>query len=84
MKSKIGLGSLVLLALLWIFNPGIDKHKSQIAESYGSGLVGSLARLAVGIGGLKYHNYLFFSTTTGAGGKTLSLGLLGKVFVLQD
>lgn len=81
--KKIGLLMVIVLAVAWFFNPDLRQHKEQIADSYGSGLARGLARLAIGVGGLQYHNYLLFSTTTDAGEKTLSIGLLGKVVVLQ-
>lgn len=83
MKKSISI-VLLLAAALWIFNPSLAKHQTQIAESHGSGLGGALSRLVVQVGGLKYHDYLLFSTTTGADGKLVSVGLLGKVIVFQD
>ncbi|MBE0597773.1 MAG: hypothetical protein IH614_10930 [Desulfuromonadales bacterium] len=79
--KKIGLGLVLLALAAGYFNPTLAQHREGIALAQGSSLARGLTRLALGLGGVQYHNYLLFSTTTDSAGKTLSVGLLGKIFV---
>ena len=86
MKSKsLSLVVLVVvLALAAVLNPSPERHRERIKESVGQRSpiarvlgVGSLAAFAS-----NYHSLGLASYTT-AGDRTLSVGALGMVFVLQ-
>ena len=74
----------VVLALAAVLNPSPERHRERIKESLGQRSpiarvlgVGSLAAFAS-----SYHSLGLASYTT-AGDRTLSVGALGMVFVLQ-
>ena len=74
----------VVLALAAVLNPSPERHRASIKESIGQRSpiarvlgVGSLAAFAS-----NYHSLGVASYTT-AGDRTLSVGALGMVFVLQ-
>lgn len=74
----------VVLVLAAVFNPSPERHRTRIKEAIGDRSpvarifgVGSLAAFAS-----SYHSLGVASYTT-AGDRTLSVGALGMVFVLQ-
>lgn len=78
-------GSLAALVVLaFLLNPPPDRHRARIKQAVGER---SLLAGALGFGSLAafastYHSLGVASYTT-AGDRTLSVGLLGMVFVLQ-
>lgn len=74
----------VLLVLALLLNPSPDRHRARIKESIAenSPLAGVLGVGAVTAFVSNYHSLGIASYTT-AGERTLSVGVLGMVFVLQ-
>lgn len=76
--------TIVLLVLALLLNPSAERHRAQIkvriAEN--SPLAGALGVGAVAAFVSHYHSLGIASYTT-AGERTLSVGALGMVFVLQ-
>jgi hypothetical protein len=72
---------LLILFLAFILNPGYSKHMAKLRYKEKA-----LSRFNTTgdsyTGKYKYHNYYIFSTTTGTGGDTKSIGLLG--FVIKN
>jgi len=75
-----------ILALFYATNPSYSDHKSKINQEYKdqnpiSGFLGA----GRAVGGLltNYNDYWLVSTTDLDGG-LISIGILGKVFVLAD
>ena len=87
MKSKPFTAVVILVAVLVlaaVLNPSPERHRASIKEAIGDRSpvarlfgVGSLAAFAS-----RYHSIGLASYTT-AGDRTLSVGALGMVFVLQ-
>ena len=74
----------VVLLLALILNPSAERHRARIQEAMGER--SPVARV-LGLGALaafasSYHSLGVASYTT-AGDRTLSVGVLGMVFVLQ-
>lgn len=74
---------LLVLILLAVTNPSVEKHRSAVNESVGKQ---SKVAGALGVGSLfsrlfTYRDYVFFSLTTYEG-KVRSVGLLGFVIAL--
>jgi hypothetical protein len=79
----LGIPAAVLLLAL-VLNPSPERHREKIAETIGQR--SPVARI-LGVGSLaafvsNYHSLGVASYTT-AGDRTLSVGALGMVFVLQ-
>ena len=95
-RGKIGCAGVILLlalaAAMIFFNPSLETHKAAIYEharnqAAAEGVWARIKAKAAETAGvldivpLEYHNYVVCSTTTNED-KTLSVGVLGKVFVL--
>lgn len=88
-----GIGALLLLILLGIYNPNELTHKEKItsrvryeANKDVSGQIAvalGLADMAVKMAPIRYDNYVLFSTTTGEGKGLLTIGICGIVFFVN-
>lgn len=75
----------ITLVLAFILNPSADKHRATIKETVAdrSPLAGALGIGALTAFASTYHSLGLASYTT-AGERTISFGVLGMVFVLQQ
>lgn len=84
-NTLLPLGILAAVLLLaFLLNPSPERHRDKIRDA--TGQRSPIAR-ALGVGALKafasnYHSLVLASYTT-AGDRTLSVGALGMVFVLD-
>jgi len=86
----------IVAAVAFVMNPSEEDHKTKLYTAIqknvaGDGIVEKLgAKLAEKVGILdktgivyEYQNYMVFSTMK-RGGEAVTLGLFGKIFVLDD
>ena len=86
----MGLGLIILLAVLAITNPGQDAHKKAVYESIAasktqSGFLGKIAADILGASDvlpMTYNNYYVLSTTT-VQGQTASIGMFSHVWKMK-
>ncbi|AMO22901.1 hypothetical protein GCM10027034_34010 [Ramlibacter solisilvae] len=80
----ISIAAVALLALAAVFNPSPERHRSEIKEvmAQRSPIAGALGIGSLAAFASTYHSLGVASYTT-AGERTLSIGVLGLVFVLQ-
>jgi len=81
---NLAIAAVVLLVAAAVLNPSPERHRARIKETLGER--SPVARV-LGVGALaafasNYHSLGIASYTT-AGDRTLSVGVLGMVFVLQ-
>lgn len=71
----------LVLAVLWFLNPSEARHRAtlHLVPAIPSGTALTTGRPDPEPP-FEYHNYLLWSTSTGAGGKLTSIGALGLVF----
>lgn len=58
-------------------------RKSGVAGAIGAGIMGGFSESMIG-SLLEYQSYVLFSTTSNARGATISIGVLGQVFVVAN
>ena len=75
--------TLLVLALLYYLNPSEARHRAMLhlvpAIPSGTALTTGQPEAEP----FEYHDYLIWSTSSGARGKTTSIGALGLVFVVK-
>ena len=70
----------VVMILLSLSNPKEETHRSALKENqtWFERLVDTLLKDST------YHSYIFYSVTKDSKGKTLAVGVAGKVYVLKE
>jgi hypothetical protein len=84
-NKSISIGAVVAALLLaLVLNPSPERHRARIKEDIGerSQLAAALGLGSVAAFASTYHSLGIASYTT-AGDRTLSIGVLGMVFVLE-
>lgn len=90
MTRLIGLGLVILMAVLAITNPGEDAHKKVVYESIAASKTHSdfLGKIAANMLGnsdvvpVTYNNYYVLSTTT-VQGQMASVGMFSRVWTMK-
>jgi len=75
--------TLLVLALLYYLNPSEARHREKLHLVPGIPSGTALTTGQPETEPFEYHDYLIWSTSSGARGKTTSIGALGLVFVLK-